>query len=831
MTDPSHHRVPEQLDGLLIDSDSGDDDGGFQYERVLAVLRGRYHWIIVLGLILGTIGAVGGFFLKGPEYQGISVFRINPVIPRVLYDTPDKGIPPMFDSFVSDQLRIITSNQVIERAMQDPRWTQVPGSDQIDSKTFAEMIRPNRDRLSTLISIRFVSEDPRIAEAGANVVLDAYMKVFGQQQEVEEARVLEILYQKRRTLNDEVNARQDEQRALAEEFGSDNLDGAYNAKFGDVLGLEAKLADIQVALAAKGAGMSELSDQIDPETMTVEQLAAMDPGLADLLRQRQDLLNQIQAQRNLGRMDDHPVVRQHRANIRTLDEQVDNYVARVRARLADPDRPIAAGTSFDSSVEELRAQERKLKELQREARRELIELGKQNARIKALAEVIQSKKAELDEVTHEIKRRETESTISGRVEVVGYAELPAEPYNFGKRVQLSGMGGMFGASVGFGIVLLIGLLDPRFRHIDDATMNLPSTRVLGILPTLPNDIKDPEQAVQTAHAVHHIRTLLQIGRDSTGLVFSVTSPAPGSGKTSLTMALGISFASSGAKTLMIDADIVGGGLTRRLGIDVHKKIGQILMRKQLIDQYHIDEAMKACQVSGKRLGEALVALGEISEDELKRALAEQSGTSVGLLEACNGESFETCIAPTSVSGLYVLPIGSALPHQAGALSPSSLKRLISAARKEFDTVLIDTGPLLGSLEASMAASDADGTIMIISRGDQKPIVNRCVEHLYTIRARLSGVVFNHALQDDIARSTYGSVTMSQGRHPSHVQPTGAIDAATATRIGPLASAVAIYASVRESDDRGPVKRNGQSASHGAAAPPPNGTESEPAFRF
>jgi len=92
--------------------------------------------------------------------------------------------------------------------------------------------------------------------------------------------------------------------------------------------------------------------------------------------------------------------------------------------------------------------------------------------------------------------------------------------------------------------------------------------LLGILPNLPDLLTDPRQAAVAAHCVHQIRTLLQIRvQAEDNQVFAVTSASPGDGKTSLTLALGLSFAASGCNTLLIDCDLVGGALTRRLKVN------------------------------------------------------------------------------------------------------------------------------------------------------------------------------------------------------------------------------------------------------------------------
>src|SRR4029079_11029440 len=100
---------------------------------------------------------------------------------------------------------------------------------------------------------------------------------------------------------------------------------------------------------------------------------------------------------------------------------------------------------------------------------------------------------------------------------------------------------------------------------DEANDGVSNVPLLGILPRLPEKLSDPEQAAVAAHCIHQIRIMLQVGQNPDQCrTFMVTSASTGDGKTSLTMALGLSFAASGRKTLGIDCDMVGQGLTHRL---------------------------------------------------------------------------------------------------------------------------------------------------------------------------------------------------------------------------------------------------------------------------
>jgi len=44
--------------------------------------------------------------------------------------------------------------------------------------------------------------------------------------------------------------------------------------------------------------------------------------------------------------------------------------------------------------------------------------------------------------------------------------------------------------------------------------------------------------------------------------------------------------------------------------------------------------------------------------------------------------------------------------------------VLEQARKRFDVILVDTGPVPGSIESSVAASQVDGVVLCVSRGQQ-----------------------------------------------------------------------------------------------------------------
>jgi Mrp family chromosome partitioning ATPase len=161
---------------------------------------------------------------------------------------------------------------------------------------------------------------------------------------------------------------------------------------------------------------------------------------------------------------------------------------------------------------------------------------------------------------------------------------------------------------------------------------------------------------------------------------------------------------------------------------------------------------------------------------------------VGLLDALAGESIEDCVAETGIQGLSILPLGSAMPADVSRLSPAAIKNLLNRARERYDIVLIDTGPVPGSLEASTVASAADAVVLVVSRGEHRPMTEKSIRHLTDIGASIAGMVFNRARTQDMDFETTASRITSMnrtGRAQSMPRQADYND----PRFGPVASAV------------------------------------------
>ncbi len=261
--------------------------------------------------------------------------------------------------------------------------------------------------------------------------------------------------------------------------------------------------------------------------------------------------------------------------------------------------------------------------------------------------------------------------------------------------------------------------------------------LLGILPKIRDDSPDSDEMISAARCVHQIRVTLAAQAGKAGpCVYLITSAAAGEGKTSVTMALALSFAAARVRTLIIDCDWVGRGLTRKLGF----------------------EGMD------------------------------------GLHEALAGGSIRPFVR-TASGGLSIVPAGRVGISEAFGFSTAALRPLLEEARKDFDVVLIDTGPVLGSVEASVIAQEVDGVILTIARGQGRAAVERSMRWMNSLGVRLAGFVFNQAKLRDFRRSGFSSATMtgSASVSPSSngaAQPAKVAGVQEFEEFGPLVAAVA-----------------------------------------
>jgi len=782
------------------------------FVRMHRLLKGRYFWAVLLTLIGLAGGGWLGYRSVVLKYQTIGMLSIRPYFPPTIKETELSRVMPMFDEFVDSQVQFIQDQRVLDKAMESDLWRKSGGGnrpeDQLD---FRKNLRVTRR--GQIIRIAYWDPDISVTSSAVRAVIDAYMQIYGEKESQGFQEREKVLLKEKNELTTKLETVETQMAKLVSQWGTEDLEPIFQAQLSEMNKIETAYNTVVLHLAelgqtvksgepagtkgeggGAGAGAAAVSGQPDgPTVLAPEAIARVDRQMADLLTQRDQLRQNLLMYLNKGFGSKHKQVVWHRKMLETIEGQIQQAAAQYNANPPEGDVTALSEASIGQlNLRQLTERKKQLQALLDTAKANLFQLGQARYQIRHLQEIKSGIARKLQEAEDRLYVLQIEYAGKGRINVEHTGYRDPLPVNTSSRRQRAVLGGGLGACLGLGLVMLLGLRDRKLRASGDTRYGFDGLRLLGILPQLPVNADDPEMSALTAYCVHHIRTLLQLSMpEQTGQVLAVTSPASGSGKTSLTYALGISFAGTGARTLLIDADLAGGGLTRRVGAMVRRRLGQVLLRQGLLSEAQLNEALRIAEQTGRRLGEVVTESGLVDHKAVDGALEEQGRNTLGLLDVLAGEALDQCIVRAGGDDLYIMPIGDAGAEAAHRLSSKALRRLLVEARRQFDVVLIDTGPTPSSLESSVVAAEADRVVLIVSRGEQRPEMERAVQFLHSIGARVEGLVFNRADTMDLDRSLSASYASAHASHNGNGkgEPVGQLDAPGADRAAGVVSAI------------------------------------------
>lgn len=743
---PAGHRLPaDPLPSQELDAEAGGSPFEL-FQRLHRLLRGRYIITIVLAVIGAAAGAAAGYMSTEPLYRSTGLVRVLPMMPVVVTPTEQSRLHPLFTSFVQTQAAYLQTPRVIERAMESDAWRALGRPRTPAAKeAFIESLEVTAEREKPeLIFVSFYDPDPKAARVASEQILRAYEHIYGATELIASEEHIAYLENLRRDLDSRIQQNNRRIHDMTKEYGTRDLGSLHASVIEQLQHAQGLLYDAEAQLNAARAAVEEAASrpdaaEVDPMSAAMA-IGAVDQQMYGLLVEHAAAEANYERLRQQGFGENHRDVRRARARQDTAREAVVRYAeayleragnlpaaAAAAANALPPERALDYAQHYYDTmagqVSQIRSQAQRIDALR-------MEVAGVESQIQRDAEQLKAVQDRIAALNTESKALDL-ADVTGRITVISYGDDPTAPA-VDHRKKLGALGFLAGAGLPVGAMILIGLLDGRYRYCDDARAGASRLPLLGILPDLPGNLTDPEQASIAAHCVHQVRTRLQISaRDQGHQVFAVTSPTSGDGKTSLALSLGLSFAASGAETLLIDFDLIGAGLTAAL----------------------------------------------------------QAGTDQGVVHALDAGGIDGHIVPGGFPRMSVLPAGMDDASQAGRLSPRMVRKIVDQARQHYDVVIVDTGPILGSLEAPLICAEADGVVLALGRGQQRTQTERAVEALASVGANMLGVVFNRARAGDFKRAITSASVRSI---PASVEPpgNGHPRGHSTTALGPMASTVA-----------------------------------------
>lgn len=194
---------------------------------------------------------------------------------------------------------------------------------------------------------------------------------------------------------------------------------------------------------------------------------------------------------------------------------------------------------------------------------------------------------------------------------------------------------------------------------------------------------NPKSPISEAYRI--LRTNIQFASlDKPIKRISITSSAPGEGKSTTIANLAVTMAQAGSKVLIVNADLRRPQVGKLFGLDEHRGLTSVLMGRANLNEV---------------------------------------------------------IASTKIENLKVLPSGPIPPNPSELLASQAMERLMGEMDELADYILYDCPPAIAVADAAILAPKVDGVIMLVQIGAvPRDVILKAKANLEAAKARILGVV-------------------------------------------------------------------------------------------
>jgi capsular exopolysaccharide synthesis family protein len=466
-----------------------------------------------------------------------------------------------------------------------------------------------------------------------------------------------------------------------------------------------------------GLNRDYLKAENERKAVEAEYRAALVPGAKEALAENSNLkryideaslkladLRQKRAELLVDNTEEWPEVRQVNEQINEIERAIE-------------DASLRAGnvviTNLATRYRQAQANEASLKAAFDDQRRKTLNLNEAAINYKIIQQEIDTNKGLLDGLLQ--GARENDIKLAGtpnNIFVVDRALAPEEPVG-PKRLMTVLAALILSLAFGAGLALFLEYLDDTVRSTDDVE-NLLRLPALAVIPSIEGmKIKGRRQLAAAgngnggpnptelllkadtrsslAEAYRHLRTsvlLSTAGHAPKTLL--VTSSVPSEGKTTTAVNTAISLSQTGAKVLVVDAD---------------------MRRPRLHNIFQIENRHGLSTILSSNMNEAEVL---------------------------------SMIQPYEESNLHLLTSGPVPPNPAELIGSEQMRQLISTLEDNYTHIVIDSPPIASFTDGVLVSAMVDGVLLVVHAGkSSRGIVRRSRQLLQDVGAKIFGVVLNN----------------------------------------------------------------------------------------
>lgn len=299
------------------------------------------------------------------------------------------------------------------------------------------------------------------------------------------------------------------------------------------------------------------------------------------------------------------------------------------------------------------------------------------------------------------------STSQPDLQVVDRAHPPNQPEDTRRAIQIFMVATLGGLGLGVGGVVLHDMLDSSLQSPEDIEdgLRLP---VLGMIPRIRNSADtDGHEALEVLESFRALRNQLARRGGRADQIILITSPAPRDGKSLVSANLAISYATAGAETVLVDADVRRGNAETYFDLP-----GQ-----------------------------------------------------PGVMDYLNGHvEVPAMLQPTEIDRLTLIPHGDLQQFDADLLEGGRMQQLLRDLRDRYDMVVLDGAPLVAGVDSMVLGEYADKALLVLRAGGTD---QNLAETRLEVASRFDLPVVGAVLNDVPDHAPYYRYYSSYSSYPYH----------------------------------------------------------------
>lgn len=655
-------------------------------------------------------------FLQAKEEGAVSPWRS--ILRSIGLATDDRRSKDKTQEDLLAENALATSEEIAEAVRLQPFVEVLKRNMEID---------PRRESRATvkdtrLIDISFKHTNPELAAFVVNSIAKTFTDINQEKRSGTSKKTNTFLQDRIAALQTEIQNDEQKLVSLTQSAGILKTEGEQTIVIDRLSGLNKQLLDAENARKTAEAdylAVSESPDKVKAlaETLTARYTTERENTIqalqTDTLKKINDLRNQRTEKEQLFE-EGAPELKQIDNQIKQYQDSIDNAVAKFKKDLEGYRSRVSSDLlqNLRTKYLQTKAQEDKIRVDFNKQYAEAQGQNKSAVDIKLLQQNIDTNRGFLDKLRNQISGNDiaaqgTDNNISV-TEIAIPPDIPVSP----RRLMTVAAALILSTLFGMGLALFLEYLDDTIRTTEEIEnfLQLPALAAIPTMDSLPkrklllvgSGESEPEtpgspllisadSRSSLAEAYRHLRTSILLstaGHAPKSLL--ITSSLPSEGKTTTATNTAISLAQTGARVLIIDADMRRPRLHSIFGVENGNGLSTLLSSELTDADVH----------------------SAIKQDEKSK--------------------------------LFLLTSGPIPPNPAELVGSEQMASLLRVLQTKFTHVVVDSPPIASFTDGVLIASMVDGVILVVNAGrSSRQVVKRSRQLLHEIGAKIFGVVLNN----------------------------------------------------------------------------------------